>query len=67
MEFWSFGERYKPQISTVSQIVLIRGKGGNPPSEVYEILLGEFFIFLFSGGNLTRSDFGHSNLFQSRM
>ena len=45
MEFWSFGERYKPQISSVSQIVLIRGKGVYPASGVYEILLGEFLIF----------------------
>ena len=29
----------------------------------WEICLGG--IFLLGGGNLTRSDFGHSNLFQS--
>ena len=40
----------------------------DPFSRVFEIALRETWlggIFLLGGGNLTRSDFDHSNLFQS--
>ena len=48
--------------SKVFQIVL--KVGGFPPvGGEWEILLGE--IFLSGGGNLRKSVFGHSNLFQS--
>ena len=41
----------------------------DPFSRVFEIALRETWlgeIFLLGGGNLTRSDFDHSNLFQSQ-
>ena len=57
-----FGERCISPIISVFQIVL-RGKQENPLSRG----IGNFDggIFLLSGGNLTRSDFVHLNLFQS--
>ena len=62
MEFLSFGESCISPIISVFQIVL-RGKQENPLSRG----IGNFDrgIFLLSGGNLTRSDFVHLNLFQS--
>ena len=56
MQFLSFGE------SCISPIIL-RGKQENPLSRVIGNFAGG--IFLLSGGNLTRSDFEHLNLFQS--
>ena len=62
MEFLGFGEKCMPPIISVLQIVL-RGKQENLLSR----WIGNFAggIFLLSGGNLTRSDFEHLNLFQS--
>ena len=56
MQFLSFGE------SCISPIIL-RGKQENPLSRVIGNFAGG--IFLLSGGNLTRSDFEHLNLFRS--
>ena len=62
MEFLSFGESCISPIISVFQIVL-RGKQENPLSRGIGNFAGGFF--LMSGGNLTRSDFVHLNLFQS--
>ena len=62
MEFLSFGERCISLIISVFQIVL-RGKKENSLSRGIGNFAGA--IFLLSGGNLTRSDFEHLNLFQS--
>ena len=63
MEFLSSGERCISPIISVFQVVL-RGKQEYPLSRG----IGNFYlreIFLLSGGNLTRRDFEHLNLFQS--
>ena len=60
--FLSFGERCISPIISVFQIVL-RGKKENSLSRGIGNFAGA--IFLLSGGNLTRSDFEHLNLFQS--
>ena len=62
MEFLSFRERCISPIISVFQIVL-RGTHENSLSRGIGNFAGE--IFLLSGGNLKRSDFEHSNLFQS--
>ena len=60
MKFLSFGERCTSPIISVFQIVL-RGKQENPLSKGIGHFAGE--NFLLNGGNLTRSDFEHLNLF----
>ena len=62
MDFLSFGERCISPITSVFHIEL-RGKQENPLSREIGNFAGG--IFLLSGGNLTRIDFEHLNLFQS--
>ena len=62
MEFLRFGERCIPPIISVFQKVL-SGKQENPLRREIGNFAGG--IFLLSGGNLTKSDFGHFNLFQN--
>ena len=62
MEFLSFGESFISPFISVFEIVLM-GELENPISRGIGNFAGR--IFLLSGGNLTRSDFEHLNLFQS--
>ena len=62
MELLNFGERCISPIISILEIVL-RRKQENSLSRGIGHVAGA--MFLLSGGNLTRSDFEHLNLFQS--